>query len=145
MSEYSGVLADAVLAFHFSVAVFIVCGSFLIVAGGILKARWVRNLTFRAIHLGLMVFIAGETALGVSCPLTRLEQTLRVDAGQQAYSETFIAHWLAPLLFFDMPSWAFVMLHGAAAVIIAATWILVPPNRLQCSSHAAEGADAAHP
>lgn len=132
MSEYlhcyAGVLADAVLAFHFSVAAFVVCGQLLIVAGALAGARWTRNLTFRAIHLGLMVFIAGETAMGATCPLTRLEQSLRVNAGQPAYSETFIAHWLGPMLFFDAPPWAFVLLHGLAAIAVVATWVLVPPD-----------------
>ena len=148
MSEFllrnADVLADAVLAIHFSLAAFVVVGQLLIPLGALSGARWVRNWMFRAVHLGLMIFIAGETALGVTCPLTRLEQTLRASAGQTTYSETFIAHWLSPLLFFDAPPWAFVMLHGLAAIAVAATWILVPPDWPRRAEKAARGGNAAH-
>ena len=144
MSLNSGWLADAVLALHFSLAGFVVVGEILIVLGALLGARWVRNFLFRAIHLACMIFIAGQTALGQTCPLTSLEQMLRVNAGETSYSGSFVEHWLRPLLFFDAAPWVFVMLHMTAALAIVLTWFLVPPNRPQRPRGTARGADVAH-
>ena len=126
--RHSGALADAVLAVHVGIVAFVVVGLLAIILGGLAGTSWVRNLRFRAVHLGLMLFIAGETALGQACPLTRLEQVLRLSAGQPAYSESFIEHWLTPLIFFESPPWVFVVLHGFAALVVAITWFLVPPH-----------------
>ena len=139
----SGWLADIVLAVHFGLAGFIIAGEILILLGAALAARWVRNLLFRAVHLGVMIFIAGETALGQKCPLTSLEQMLRFDAGETPYSGSFIEHWLKPMLFFDAPPWVFVMLHVTAAAAIVLTWFVVPPKWPERVLVPARGADVA--
>ena len=128
LTRHGGALADAVLAAHVSVAAFAAAGLFLIIFGGLAGAPLVRNLRFRAVHLGLMLFIAGETALGQMCLLTRLEQALRLSAGQPAYTESFIEHWLTRMIFFESPPWVFVVLHCFAALVVAITWFLVPPH-----------------
>lgn len=143
LSLNSGWLADVVLGVHFSLAGFVVVGEIMIVLGALLGARWVRNFLFRAIHLGCMIFIAAETALGLTCPLTSLEHMLRVNAGETAYSASFIEHWLRPLLFFDAPPWVFVLLHMMAALAIVLTWFIVRPKWPQRADGPARGADVA--
>jgi hypothetical protein len=90
-----------------------------------------------------MVYIAGETAFGLTCPLTRLEQVLRQSAGQTVYSESFLEHWIRPMLFFDASPWVFVMLHSIAAIVVVATWVFVPPIRPRRVVEALRGGDAA--
>ena len=71
----------------------------LVLVGGARGWRWVRHRGLRFTHLGLMLFITGQAWLGQLCPLTVWEQDLRRLAGQSAYGESFIEHWLARLLY----------------------------------------------
>lgn len=125
----AALLADVILAVHAGIVVFIVAGTLAILAGGPLGWRWVRARGFRIVHLALMVFIAAQALLGRLCPLTEWEQALRVHAGQDAYAESFIEHWLSRLIFFDVPWWIFVAAYSGLAVLLAACWWRWPPRR----------------
>lgn len=140
-----GLLADAVLGLHLGIAAFVVLGQLAIIAGGIIGSKAVRNLRFRLTHLALIVFIAAQTMLGQLCPLTHLEQYLRLRAGQNAYSESFTQHWLTPLLFFDAPWWVFTTLHSVTALVVIATWWLVPPDWSGRGAADSKDADALSP
>ena len=122
-------LADALLCFHIGISAFIVLGQIAVIVGGVADIRAVRNFLFRAIHLSLILFVACETLLGRLCPLTQLEQYFRTNAGQTNYSESFTQHWLAPLLYFDAPQWAFTALHSLAALVVVGSWWLIRPVR----------------
>lgn len=124
----AALLADAILVAHVGVVAFVVLGTLAILAGGPLGWRWVRNRAFRIVHLALMVFIALQAWLGRLCPLTEWEQALRVRAGQSAYAESFIEHWLSRLIFIDLPWWSFVAGYTLLAVLLAACWWLWPPR-----------------
>ncbi len=122
-------LADLILLLHIAVVGFVVLGEALFLAGGWRGWSWVRHFGLRLTHLALMVFIAVQTSLGQLCPLTLWEQALRRRAGQGAFTESFIEHWLSRLLFFDAPWWVFVAAHIAFAVLVLLTWWWVPPRR----------------
>ena len=81
--------ADVVLVIHFAFIAFVV-------AGGILVARWPRLAWghLPAAAWGAYVEIAGRI-----CPLTYLENRLRMDAGEAGYSESFIEHYLLPVIY----------------------------------------------
>lgn len=111
----AALLADAILLLHVGLVGFVVLGTLAILAGGPLGWRWIRNRAFRLVHLGLMVFIAGQAWLGRLCPLTLWEQALRSRAGQEAATGSLIQHWLSELLFFDAPWWVFVTLYTVLA------------------------------
>lgn len=129
MSPTSAALfADAILALHVGIVGFVVLGTLAILAGGPLGWRWVRNRAFRIAHLALMAFIALQAWLGKVCPLTEWEQALRRQAGQDAYTESFIEHWLSQLIFFDLPWWSFVAAYTLLAIVLAACWRLWPPR-----------------
>lgn len=57
-------LADALLALHVGVVLFVVGLLPLVLAGGALGWRWVRQRGLRLTHLGLMLFIAAQVWLG---------------------------------------------------------------------------------
>lgn len=126
--QHWSALADAVLAAHIAVVAFVVLGQFAILGGGALGASWVRDLRLRLAHLALIIFIAVETWLGQVCPLTQLERSLRLRAGQASYSESFTQHWLSHLIYLDAPWWVFTALHTLAAVIVVASWIVIRPH-----------------
>lgn len=122
-------MADAVLALHFGIVVFVVFGLPLILAGGVLHWAWVRNFWFRIAHLGAIAYVAAQQLLGIACPLTQLEVWLRLQAGQAAYQSDFVAHWLARLMFYQAPPWVFTVLYSSFAVAVALSWYFVRPAR----------------
>ena len=74
MSEQQFLLAaDAVLLLHTLFVAFVVFGLMLIVAGGALSWTWVRNRTFRIIHLFAIGIVVLQAWLGMICPLTTIE------------------------------------------------------------------------
>ena len=121
-------LADALLALHAGVVLFVVGLLPLVLAGGALGWRWVRHLGLRVAHLSLMLFIAAQAWLGRLCPLTLWEQDLRRLAGQSGYSESFIELWLSRWLYWDLPSDAFLVGYTAFAGLVALAWRWVRPR-----------------
>lgn len=120
-------LADTLLALHVGVVLFVTGLLPLVLAGGWRGWAWVRHRGLRLTHLALILFIALQAWLGRLCPLTVWEQDLRRAAGQAGYSESFIGHWLARLLYWDLPGWAFVAAYTAFAVLVALAWWWVRP------------------
>lgn len=125
----AALLADLILVLHALVAAFAVLGQVLIVLGGMLGWRAVRNVAFRITHLVLVLYVALQAWLGEACPLTVWEQALRRAAGQRAYEVSFIEHWLSRLLFYQAPGGVFVAAYSAFAVLVAASWWCWPPRR----------------
>lgn len=125
----AAVLADTLLALHVGVVAFVLLGEVGVLLGARLGWRWVRWRRLRLLHLGLMVFIAVQAALGRLCPLTVWEQDLRALAGQKTHGDSFIAHWLGRLLYWDLPWWVFVAAYAAFALLVSLTWRWVPPAR----------------
>lgn len=87
--------ADLVLVVHFAFIVFVV-------AGGLLVLRWPRAAW---VHLPAALWGATVEACGWTCPLTPLENALRVQAALHtggtgsAYAGDFIGHYLLPLIY----------------------------------------------
>jgi hypothetical protein len=78
---------------------FVVLGLVMIFAGGALGWRWVRNPWLRLAHLLAIGVVVLQSWLGVICPLTTLENRLRVLAGQEGYAGGFIDHYLVPVIY----------------------------------------------
>jgi hypothetical protein len=135
----AGQLADAILALHAGVVAFVVLGEALFLLGGWRGWRWVRDFPLRLAHLALMMLVALQAWFGALCPLTVWEQRLRGLAGQPAYPESFIGHWLSQLIFFQAPWWLFVVAYTAFAALVLATWRWVPPRRGHAASAAGTG------
>jgi hypothetical protein len=128
VSAYSYLLlANAVLVFHLGVVLFNIAGLALILLGGKLHWRWVRNFWFRALHLAAIGYVVAESWLGIDCPLTTLEQWLRRRAGQGAFADDFIAHWVAQVMFYQAPPWVFTVVYSLFGVLVLASWLLVRP------------------
>jgi hypothetical protein len=125
----AALLADTLLALHVGVVLFVVGLLPLVLVGGARGWRWVRHRGLRLSHLGLMLFIAVQAWLGQLCPLTVWEQDLRRLAGQGAYGESFIEHWLSRLLYWEAPWWVFVAAYTAFAGLVALAWWWVRPRR----------------
>lgn len=128
-ASLSALLADTVLTLHACVVGFAVLGQLLFMVGGLAGWPWVRVLWIRLAHLGLIAFVLVQSWMGAVCPLTLWEQSLRRHAGQAAYSESFIEHWLSSLIFFDAPAWVFMLVYTLFGALVLATWWWMPPHR----------------
>lgn len=123
-----GLFADAVVLCHAAYVAFVVFGFIAILAGAALGAKWVRNFWFRILHLAAIGLVLAEALLGMICPLTWLENTLRVRAGQAGYPADFIRYWVHRLIFFAWPPWVFVALYAGFTIAVAAAFWLIPPQ-----------------
>ena len=122
-------LADLLLYIHFGFVLFVVAGLAAILAGGALGWSWVRNRTFRLLHLAAIGVVAAQAWLGVICPLTHLEMWARRRSGGEVYTGSFVAHWVDRLLYYDAPAWVFVVAYTAFGALVVAAWYLVRPTR----------------
>lgn len=122
-------LADTILVVHVLFVVFVVFGLLAIYAGYFLRWQWVRNKTFRILHLSAIGYVVMQSWLGVVCPLTTWEMTLRAEAGTAIYAGSFIQYWLQHLLYYTAPEWVFVVVYTLFGSLVAASWLVVRPNR----------------
>lgn len=120
--------ADTVLGVHASFVVFVVVGLALILIGGAAGWRWVRNPWFRLAHLVAIGVVVAQAWLGVLCPLTTLEMSLRLRAGDAVYRGSFIAHWLEEALYLHAPPWAFTVAYTLFGLLVLASWLAVRPR-----------------
>lgn len=81
--------ADALVILHL---LFIVFALF----GGLLVLKW-RHLIWW--HLPAAVWGVTVEAFQLTCPLSRWENLLRHSAGQNGYADSFIEHYLWPLIY----------------------------------------------
>lgn len=81
--------ADLVLLLHLAFVIFVV-------AGGLLILKWP---LIAWVHLPAAAWGAVVEFTGWICPLTPLENTLRVKAGMAAYDSDFVGHYVMPLLY----------------------------------------------
>ncbi|WP_438952231.1 DUF2784 domain-containing protein [Porticoccus sp.] len=120
-------LADLILIFHVGFVLFVVGGLMMIVLGNLRHWRWVNHWWFRLMHLGMIAVVVAESWLGWVCPLTTLEQWLRTRAGDTSYSGSFIEYWLQKLLYYDAPSWVFMLIYSLFGLLVLASWWFFPP------------------
>jgi hypothetical protein len=115
-------LADATVLLHAAFVVFAV-------AGGLLVARWPRVAWA---HLPAVVWAAWVEIAGWTCPLTPLENYFRTQAGEVAYTASFIEQHLLPVLYPSaltrLAQW---LLGGLVLAINVAVYAAVLRRRLR--------------
>ena len=121
-------LADLVLIVHTLYVAFVVFGLALIWYGRFCSWQWVRNPWFRTAHLAAIGVVVAQSWLGVDCPLTTLENSLRARAGDPTYETGFIAHWLHALLYYDAPPWAFTLGYTLFGLAVILSLVFVRPR-----------------
>lgn len=83
------VAADFLVVVHLAFVGFVVLGGFAV-------RRWPR---LAWVHLPAVAWGVGIELSGTICPLTPVEQWLRIEAGTAGYEGDFIAHYLLPVLY----------------------------------------------
>lgn len=84
-----GVAADLLVVVHLAFVGFVVLGGFAV-------RRWPR---LAWVHVPAVAWGVGIELSGTICPLTPVEQWLRIEAGTAGYGGDFIAHYLLPVLY----------------------------------------------
>lgn len=82
-------LADLTVLVHLGFVAFVTAGGFL---------AWHRP-TVLAAHVPAILWAAGITAIGWPCPLTRLENALRQQAGADGYTGAFLDRYVNGVLY----------------------------------------------
>ena len=62
---------------HACFSVFVLYGLVFVLAGTVVDWRWTRNRWFLDLHLAAIVFLLARLWLGLPCPLTVAEESLR--------------------------------------------------------------------
>jgi len=121
-------IADLIVAIHFGYVTVVVSGLAVILLGGALRWRFVRNFWFRAIHLAMILIVIIEALLGITCPLTDWEYDLRIAAGQQDVTNaSFIARLIHKLIFYEFPPIVFTVGYCLFGIAVLVSWRLFPP------------------
>jgi hypothetical protein len=89
MSGIHRVLADAVVLAHVAFVLFVVLG-------GLLVLRWPRAAWA---HVPAATWGVATELAGWVCPLTPLENWLRVQGGDAGYAAGFVEHYVVPVLY----------------------------------------------
>jgi Protein of Unknown function (DUF2784) len=98
--------------------------------GGLLVIRWSRLVW---VHVPAACWAAYVELSGSICPLTPLENTLRVKAGLDLYSGDFMARYVLPVLYPDGLTREAQIAIGLAVVVINAGvygWLVWTRQRL---------------
>jgi hypothetical protein len=78
-----------VVIFHFAVVLFVI--------GGAAVVLWRRSVAW--VHLPVVAWVVFAECFHYICPLTYLEDWLRVKSGSGAYQGDFVAHYVMPVLY----------------------------------------------
>ena len=86
---FSRMAADLVLALHLGFILFVILGGLLV-----LRFPRIAYLHIPAAFWGAFVEISGRI-----CPLTTWENDFRRSAGESGYAESFVEHYLVPIIY----------------------------------------------
>ena len=117
-------LADIILILHFLVVIFITVGFLLIPIGYYYDWSWIRNFKLRLFHFGLMFIVTFETLVGITCPLTSIENYFRGINN----SKSFISFWIEKIIYWDFPTSFFMFLYFVFLGWTLLMWKIYPPE-----------------
>jgi hypothetical protein len=128
MPVLPALLADCILIVHSLFILFVVLGQVLILLGWHRHWAWTRSFTLRLCHLAAIGVVVIQSCLGIACPLTALENSLRYAAGEAGYQLSFIGDCLQRLCFYTAPAWVFTAAYSLFGLVVLLTWCLYPPR-----------------
>jgi hypothetical protein len=128
MNLLPAILADVIVVIHAIFVGFIVVGQLVIVVGWLKQWRWPQNQIFRVLHLAAISYVVLEAWLGITCPLTTLEQYLRELADEETYRMSFIGYWVHYWLFYTAPNWVFTLIYTLFGLLVVVSFVGYPPQ-----------------
>jgi len=114
-------LADLVLVVHLAFVLFVVLG-------GLLVLRWPR---LAWLHVPAAIWGVLIEYTGWICPLTPLENSLRMRGGEAGYSGGFIEHYIQPLLYPAGLTRSTQVVLGSLALVLNLTAYAIVVSRMR--------------
>ena len=114
-------LADLVLVVHLAFVLFVVLG-------GLLVLRWPRAAW---LHVTAAIWGVLIEYTGWICPLTPLENSLRMRGGEAGYSGGFIEHYIQPLLYPAGLTRSTQVVLGSLALVLNLTAYVIVVSRMR--------------
>ena len=111
MSPYYQFLADLVVVIHLAFVIFVVIGA--------MTTIWWRRIIW--LHVPAVLWAVWIEITGGICPLTPLENRLRLKAGLVGYPGDFVENYLLPVLYPAGLTRRMQILLGAIVIVINVT------------------------
>jgi len=126
------ILADAIIVVHFLFILFMLLGFLLTAYALFFRQKFFDRWLFRSLHLLGIFYVSFLSILGKYCPLTILENELRLRYGVSAvYSGSFIVHYLEKLVYPDVNPLVIQIPTVFLAIFTIVVFIIKPPGKIK--------------
>ncbi len=126
------IFADAIIVLHFLFILFMLFGFFLTLYGIFFRHKFFDRWLFRSLHLLGIFYVASLSILGKYCPLTLLENQLRLRyEASLVYSGSFIAHYLEKLVYPDVNPLVIQIPTVFLGIFTIVVFIIRPPEKIK--------------
>lgn len=120
-------LSYLILAIHFAIIAFNVVGLIAIPLGALFGWPFVRERTWRILHVLSWGVVALQAAAGRACFLTDWQYEL---AGGEENPAPLIARWVNAVIYWPLPLWVFAMLYAAIFATVLVLFWAVPTRQI---------------
>jgi len=126
------IFADAVIVVHFLFILFMLLGFLLTIYAVLFREKFFDWWLFRSLHLLGIFYVASLSILGKYCPLTILENELRLKYEVfSVYSGSFIVHYLEKLVYPDVNPLVIQIPTVFLAIFTIVMFIVKPPGKIK--------------
>jgi len=126
------IFADAIIVVHFLFILFMLFGFLLTLYGIFFRHKFFDWWLFRTLHLLGIFYVASLSILGKYCPLTILENELRLRYEvSSVYSGSFIIHYLEKIVYPDVNPLVIQIPTVFLAIFTIVVFIIRPPKKIK--------------
>lgn len=126
------ILADAIIVVHFLFILFMLLGFLLTTYALAFRQKFINWWLFRSLHLLGIFYVSSLSILGKYCPLTILENELRLrHEVSSVYSGSFIVHYLEKLIYPDVNPLVIQIPTVFLAIFTIVVFIVKPPEKIK--------------
>jgi hypothetical protein len=126
------IFADAVIVVHFLFILFMLLGFLLTAYALVFRQKFFDWWLFRSLHLLGIFYVFSLSILGKYCPLTILENGLRLrHEASSVYSGSFIVHYLEKLIYPDVNPIVIQIPTVFLAIFTIVVFIIKPPGKIK--------------
>ena len=126
------IFADAIIVVHFLFILFMLLGFLLTAYALVFWQKFFDWWLFRSLHLLGIFYVSSLSILGKYCPLTILENELRLrHEVSSVYSGSFIVHYLERLIYPDVNPLVIQIPTIFIAVFTVVVFVVKPPKKIK--------------
>lgn len=126
------IFADAIIVVHFLYILFMLLGFLLTGYALFFREKFFDWWLFRSLHLLGIFYVVSLSILGKYCPLTILENELRLRyEAYSVYSGSFIVHYLEKLVYPDVNPLVIQIPTVFLAIFTIVVFIIKPPKKIK--------------